>query len=64
MAARHDSEFKDITQDAATLRVSRAHLWRVLTGKRPGRSLKLRYNKLQVFKATKPATTQPWQLCF
>jgi hypothetical protein len=40
--------FKGICADAITLGVSRHSLYKVLAGKRPGRSLTARYRELKV----------------
>lgn len=49
--------FKGICSDAAALGVDRAHLTKVLTGKRPSKSLTARYNALKTAQATRQ--TQP-----
>jgi hypothetical protein len=40
-------KFKGITKDASALKISRAHLWMVLTGHRASKILSARYKALK-----------------
>lgn len=44
---KHVIRFKGITADAASLGVTREHLWRVLTDRRESPGLLKRYSKLK-----------------
>lgn len=48
-----DGRIVDIVADAESLGVSRVHLWLVLTGRRPSKSLTQRYHALRISKARK-----------